>query len=129
MILPKLAVLWGEDQPCCARPADRSLVAEDRSAAGVRDRTGPKAPMPTRLLTGRAATSGTSEYRTRRRCGIRPARRPGRGEESTGCCTAWATWQVPKGGWARRPTPVGPVKADRLSASGRSGLWPPSKTS
>ena len=28
-------------QPCHARPADRSLVAEDRSARGVRDRTGP----------------------------------------------------------------------------------------
>jgi hypothetical protein len=27
--------------PCRARPADRSLVAEDRSAGGVRDRTGP----------------------------------------------------------------------------------------
>ena len=29
------------DQPCRARPADRSLVAEDRSAGGVRDQTGP----------------------------------------------------------------------------------------
>jgi hypothetical protein len=44
-----------QDRPCRARPADRSLVAEDRSAEGVRDRTGPT-PMLTRLLTGRAAT-------------------------------------------------------------------------
>jgi hypothetical protein len=29
-------------RPCRARPADRSLVAEDRSAAGVRDQTGPE---------------------------------------------------------------------------------------
>jgi hypothetical protein len=48
----------GQDlyRPCRARPADRSLVAEDRSAGGVRDRTGPEPPMLTRLLTGRAAT-------------------------------------------------------------------------
>jgi hypothetical protein len=39
-----------------ARPADRSLVAEDRSAEGVRDRTGPEHPMFTRLHAGRAAT-------------------------------------------------------------------------
>jgi hypothetical protein len=32
----------GLDRPCRARLADRSLVAEDRSAGGVRDRTGPK---------------------------------------------------------------------------------------
>jgi parallel beta-helix repeat protein len=29
-------------RPCRARPADRSLVAEDRSAGGVRDRMGPE---------------------------------------------------------------------------------------
>jgi hypothetical protein len=34
----------------------RSLVAEDRSAGGVRDRTGPEGPMLMRLLTERAAT-------------------------------------------------------------------------
>jgi hypothetical protein len=45
----------GFDRPCRARPADRSLVAEDRSAEGVRDQTGPEAPMLTELLTGRAA--------------------------------------------------------------------------
>jgi len=46
----------GRDRPCRARPADRSLVAEDRSAAGVRHQTGPEPPMLTRLLTGRATT-------------------------------------------------------------------------
>ena len=30
-----------KDRPCRARPTDRSLVAEDRSAGGVRDQTGP----------------------------------------------------------------------------------------
>jgi hypothetical protein len=33
----------GCDRPCRAQPADRSMVAEDRSAAGRRDRTGPVA--------------------------------------------------------------------------------------
>src|SRR4029453_19458011 len=42
----------GLDRPCRARPADRSLVAEDRSAGGVRDRTGPGAP-GTRWRTAR----------------------------------------------------------------------------
>jgi hypothetical protein len=46
----------GFDRPCRAPPADRSLVAEDRSASGVRDQTGLECPMLTRLLTGRAAT-------------------------------------------------------------------------
>jgi hypothetical protein len=31
-----------KDRPCRARPADRSLVAQDRSAAGVGDQTGPE---------------------------------------------------------------------------------------
>jgi hypothetical protein len=31
----------GLDRPCRARPADRSLVAEDQSAGGVHDQTGP----------------------------------------------------------------------------------------
>jgi hypothetical protein len=38
----------GRDRPCSARPADRSLVAEDRSAGGVRDRPGPD-ELPRRL--------------------------------------------------------------------------------
>ena len=40
---------------CAGRPI-RSLVGKDRSAAGVRDWTGPEPPMLTTLLTGRAAT-------------------------------------------------------------------------
>src|SRR5215207_9320793 len=53
-ILPELALGAGGRLveacigPCRARPADRSLVAEDRSARGVRDRTGPE-PLPRRL--------------------------------------------------------------------------------
>jgi hypothetical protein len=48
------------DRPCCARPADRSLVAEDRSAAGVRDRTGPEplGPCWVRGAPGHRGTSG-----------------------------------------------------------------------
>jgi hypothetical protein len=38
----------GQYRPCRARPADRSLVAEDRSAAGVRDPTGPE-ELPRRI--------------------------------------------------------------------------------
>jgi hypothetical protein len=37
-------------RPCRARPADRSLVAEARSAGGVRDQTGPE-PAGTQLGT------------------------------------------------------------------------------
>jgi hypothetical protein len=46
------------DRPCRARPADRSLVAEDRSAGGVRDRTGPKdaAEPPSRLANDAVVT-------------------------------------------------------------------------
>jgi hypothetical protein len=40
-------------RPCRGRPI-LSLIAEDRSADGVRNQTGPEAPMLTRLLTGRA---------------------------------------------------------------------------
>jgi hypothetical protein len=35
----------GWDRPCRARPADRSLVAEDRSAGGVRDRADRSLPL------------------------------------------------------------------------------------
>jgi hypothetical protein len=38
----------GQDRPCRARPADRSLVAADRSAAGIRDPTGPE-ELPRRI--------------------------------------------------------------------------------
>jgi hypothetical protein len=46
------------DRPCRARPADRSLIAEDRSAGGVRDRTGPKdaAAPPSRLANDGVVT-------------------------------------------------------------------------
>jgi hypothetical protein len=70
----------------------RSLVAEDRSAAGVRDQTGPAPPMLTRLLTERAATPGMSEHRMGRRRGIRPAWRPSGAQERTGQQTACAIY-------------------------------------
>jgi hypothetical protein len=35
----------GLHRPCRARPADWSLVAENRSAGGDRDRTGPDNPL------------------------------------------------------------------------------------
>ena len=41
------------NRPCRARPADRSLVAEDRSAGGVRDQTGPGRAQPGRGLPAR----------------------------------------------------------------------------
>ena len=57
------------DQPCRARPADRSLVAEDRSAGGVRDQTGPGNPLEPSLVhvwstrhRTRAAPSGLQRY-------------------------------------------------------------------
>jgi hypothetical protein len=51
----------GSTLPC---PADRSLVAGGPGTPyGVRDQTGPEAPMLTRFLTGRAATPGMNEYR------------------------------------------------------------------
>ena len=45
-----------QHRPCRARPADRSLVAEDRSAGGVRDRTGPELEPAHGLLTGPSDT-------------------------------------------------------------------------
>jgi hypothetical protein len=42
-------------RPCRARPADRTLVAEDRSAGGVRDRTGPE-PAALRVALVRAGS-------------------------------------------------------------------------
>ena len=61
---------------CRARPADRSLVAEDWSAEGVRDRR----DRPPRCSRGCSRDAprhpGTSEYGTGRRFNILPARRP-----------------------------------------------------
>jgi hypothetical protein len=45
-----------QDRPRRARPADRSLVAEDRSAGGVRDQTGPE---PRSVRAGSAAEGRT----------------------------------------------------------------------
>jgi hypothetical protein len=50
-----------------------ALVAEDRSG-GVRDRTGPEAPMLTELLTGHATTPRDEQVQDeRQRFGVRPA--------------------------------------------------------
>jgi hypothetical protein len=46
----------GCERPCRVQPADPVLVAEDRSAGGSREQTGPEPPMLTRLLTGRITT-------------------------------------------------------------------------
>jgi hypothetical protein len=51
-------------RPCRARPADRSLVAEDRSAAGIRDQTGPGRAQP-----GRGFPPVTDQLRPGRRIG------------------------------------------------------------
>ena len=40
--LDGMQVVWGSDRSCRARPAGRSLVAEDRSAGGIRDQRGPE---------------------------------------------------------------------------------------
>jgi hypothetical protein len=47
----------GYDRSCRARPADRSLVAEDRSAGGVRDQTGPGTLSP-RWVRSRGVNRG-----------------------------------------------------------------------
>ena len=46
-----------QDRPCRARPADRSLAAEDRSAGGVRDRMGAE-PAGTRWVHAEPAGRG-----------------------------------------------------------------------
>jgi hypothetical protein len=51
----------GLHRPCRARPADRSLVAEDRSAEGVRDRDGTRAGYT--LGTQEAAGKGVQRAR------------------------------------------------------------------
>jgi hypothetical protein len=69
-----------QDRPCRARPADRSLAAEDRSAGGVRDRTGAEPagrrwvhaePAGRGLQRAPAVSRGTEEQQVRR-----PARLP-----------------------------------------------------
>jgi hypothetical protein len=49
-------------RPCHTRPADRSLVAEDRSARGVHDRTRPE-PAGTRWVHAEPAGSGAQRAR------------------------------------------------------------------
>ena len=71
----------GLHRPCRARPADRSLVAEDRSAGGVRDRTGPDprsvlSPWRTGTIGARAVTNGHQGSR-------RTAGRPGSSSSSS----------------------------------------------
>jgi hypothetical protein len=67
----------GLHRPCRARPADRSLVAEDRSARGVRDQTGPHprsvlGPWRTGTTGARAVTYG--HHRSRGTTGRRASR-------------------------------------------------------
>jgi hypothetical protein len=62
-------VCAGLHRPCRARPAGRSLVAEDRSAGGVRDQTGPNplsvlgpwAPGPQGRERSATVTTGNEE--------------------------------------------------------------------
>jgi hypothetical protein len=77
-------------RPCRARPADRSLAAEDRSAGGVRDRAGPE-PAGTRWVhaepagrgvqRARAVTSGGEEPQVKPPAQPRPATPSGGGPE------------------------------------------------
>ena len=77
----------GQDRSCRARPPDRSLVAEDRSAEGVRDRTGPESagsrwvheePAGRGLQRARAVTRGAKEPQ------VRPPAQPPPGSPSSG---------------------------------------------
>jgi len=65
-LLSKRVVSTGSDWPCRARPADRCLVAEDRSAGGVRDQTEPGNPAGTglgpRLVHMPSDPSGLQRY-------------------------------------------------------------------
>jgi hypothetical protein len=65
----------GLHRPCRARPADRSLVAEDRSAEGVRDRT-----EPNRMLTQLQEHDGFAQVE-QCPCGVRPDRTQAAGNE------------------------------------------------
>jgi hypothetical protein len=79
-----------QDRPCRAWPADRSLAAEDRSAGGVRDRTGAE-PAGTRWVhaepAGRglqrapAVGRGTEEQQVRRPAQLPPGTISGVGPE------------------------------------------------
>jgi hypothetical protein len=77
------------DRPCRGRPI-RSLVAEDRSAAGVRDRTGPEPRCSRDCSRDSPQEAGTTAYGVGPRFGIGPARRPDGGQKSISQHTAWA---------------------------------------
>jgi hypothetical protein len=62
-------------------PADRSLVAENRSAGGVRDRTGPRCSRD--CSRDGSQHPGMSGYRTGQRGGICPASRAGSAQKNT----------------------------------------------
>jgi hypothetical protein len=62
-VLPKLAVLQGEDRPCRARPADPVPRRGYRSADGVRDRTGPE-PQNEAASGATAGPHASDEQRT-----------------------------------------------------------------
>jgi hypothetical protein len=89
-VLPKLAVLQVGDWPCRARPADRSWsrrTGAPKASATRRDRN-PRCSQD--CSRDRPRHPGMSGYRTRRRFGIQPAQRPGRGQERTGHDTTQA---------------------------------------
>jgi hypothetical protein len=77
----------GYDRSCRARPADRSLVAEDRSAGGVRDRTGPE-PAGTRWVHAEPAGRGLQRARAvtteAKEPQLRPPAQPRPGNASRG---------------------------------------------
>jgi hypothetical protein len=62
----------GLRRPCGARPPDRSLIAEGRSAGGGRDRMGPNPRSSRGCSRDRRRHPGMRVYRTRRRFGIHP---------------------------------------------------------
>jgi hypothetical protein len=111
-------------RPCRARPADRSLVAEDRSAEGVRGRTGPE-PAGTRWVhadpagrgvqRARAVTSGSEEPQVKPPTQPRPGRASGGGPEfeSPHPAAASPAGSCPRGGGHRgRASPSGRGRAN-----------------
>jgi hypothetical protein len=86
----RLAVLQVDDRPAGHGKADRSLVAEDRTAQGVRDQTGPGPRCSRNCSRDAPRHLGMSQHRTRRRHGVRPAQMPERGQDSTSQHTACA---------------------------------------
>jgi hypothetical protein len=128
-------------RPCRARPADRSLVAEDRSAEGVRDQTGPDprsvlGPQPNgepRTTAGRSGhrtfgkTAGRSTYSlltsggAAGRSGVRvsppPPLRPGRSPGPLRCPSAASKIPVQAGSRGGLTTAPGRLGAPRSWAT------------